>query len=87
MIAGSHYWLAGIFLLLLAIIFIGMGSTVLGMIQGRCDFPPETAFKDSFLLVAPPFVLLFLVLILGLYLPPPLVRLLEEAAALLEVAP
>lgn len=83
--AGGHYWLAGVFLLLLAIIFIGMGSTVLGMVQGTPDESAETAFKDSFLLVAPPLILLFMVLILGLYLPPSLRRLIEDAVALLEV--
>ena len=83
--AGGHYWLAGAFLLLLAIIFIGMGSTVLGMVQGNPEEPAETTFKDSFLLVAPPLFLLLLVLVLGLYLPPPLRSLLDNAVALLEV--
>lgn len=82
---GGHYWLAGAFLLLLAIVFIGMGSTVLGMVQGTPDAAADSAFKDSFLLVAPPLLLLLLVLLLGLYLPPPLRRLLEDAVVLLEV--
>jgi hydrogenase-4 component F len=85
--AGGYYWLAGGFLLLLAIVFIGMGSTVLGMVQGPPEEPSETTFQDSFLLVAPPLLLLVLVLILGLYLPPPLRCLLEDAAALLEIKP
>lgn len=85
--AGEYYWLAGAFLLLMAIVFIGMGSTVLGMVQGTPEEPPETTFQDTFLLVAPPLLLLVLVLILGLYLPPPLRRLLEDAAALLEANP
>lgn len=85
--AGGYYWLAGLFLLLLAIVFIGMGSTVLRMVQGTPDESADSNFKDSFLLVAPPLVLLILVLILGLYLPPPLQRLLNDAAALLEVKP
>ena len=83
--AGGHYWLAGAFLLLLAIVFIGMGATVLGMVQGTPDEAAESTFKDSFLLVAPPLFLLLLVLVLGLYLPPPLRRLLDDAVALLEV--
>lgn len=82
---GGHYWLAGAFLLLLSIVFIGMGSTVLGMMQGTPDESAESTFKDSFLLVAPPLLLLLLVLVLGLYLPPPLRHLLDDAAALLEV--
>ena len=83
--AGGHYWLGGAFLLLLAIVFIGMGSTVLGMVQGTPDESVDSTFKDSFLLVAPPLFLLLLVLVLGLYLPPPLRHLLEDAVALLEV--
>ncbi|PKN13210.1 MAG: hydrogenase [Deltaproteobacteria bacterium HGW-Deltaproteobacteria-4] len=83
--AGGHYWLAGAFLLLLAIVFIGMGSTVLGMVQGTPDATADSEFKDTFLLVAPPLLLLLLVLLLGLYLPPALRRLLEEAVVLLEV--
>ncbi|MDO9080813.1 MAG: hydrogenase, partial [Desulfuromonadales bacterium] len=83
--AGGHYWLAGAFLLLLAIVFIGMGSTVLGMVQGTPDATTDPAFQDTFLLVAPPLFLLLLVLLLGLYLPPPLRRLLEDAVVLLEV--
>ncbi|MDZ4183682.1 MAG: proton-conducting transporter membrane subunit [Desulfuromonadales bacterium] len=83
--ADNHYWLAGAFLLLLAIVFIGMGSTVLGMVQGTPDATTDPAFQDTFLLVAPPLLLLLLVLLLGLYLPPPLRRLLEDAVVLLEV--
>jgi hydrogenase-4 component F len=83
--AGGHFWLAGAFLLLLAIVFIGMGATVLGMVQGTPDAAAESTYKDSLLLVAPPFFLLLLVLVLGLYLPPPLRHLLDDAVALLEV--
>lgn len=83
--SGNHYWLAGIFLLLLAVVFIGMGGTVLAMVQGNTEeLPQSSQFKDSFLLVAPPLLLLFLVLVLGLYLPPPLCRLLDDAVLLLE---
>jgi hydrogenase-4 component F len=55
------------------------------MMQGTPDESADTDFQDSFLLVAPPLLLLLLVLVLGLYLPPPLRRLLEDAVALLEV--
>ena len=68
----------------LLVIFIGFGATVLSVTQGEA-VEPTLHFKDRLLLVAPPLVFLTAVLFLGLYLPPPLRVLLEEAAALLEV--
>ena len=84
---GSDQFLAGaLFLLLLAIVFIGMGSTIIPVVQGD---PPEAAaqpgFRDGFLTSAPILVSLALVLLLGIYIPPPLESLLREAAAFLEV--
>ncbi len=73
-------------LLLLAVVFIGMGATALTATQGE-PVKLDTAFKDSILLVLPPIVFLLLVLVLGLYLPAPLEAALREAAALLEVQP
>ncbi len=77
---------AGVVLALLAIVFIGMGATVLGVAQGEAP-EGEAPYRDRFLLVAPPLVFLSLVLLLGLFLPEPLRQLLHEAAALLEVHP
>lgn len=77
---------AALVLALLAVVFIGMGATVLGVAQGEAP-QGEAPYRDRFLLVAPPLVFILLVLLLGLYLPEPLRRLLEEAAALLEVQP
>jgi hydrogenase-4 component F len=84
---GSDQFLAGaLFLLLLAIVFIGMGATIIPVVQGN---PPEAAaqpgFRDSFLTSAPILVSLALVLLLGVYIPRPLESLLREAAAFLEV--
>jgi hydrogenase-4 component F len=87
-IGSGQYVVGGLFLLLLCIVFIGMGSTVLPMVQGK---PPEQAdantFHDSIATIAPILVFMALVLLLGLYVPPPLESLLREAAALLEVKP
>lgn len=85
--AGSGQYLAcGLFLLLLAIVFVGMGATVLTVVQGE---PPEgleaTRFRDSVSTAGPILLFLALVLLLGLYIPPPLESLLREAAASLEV--
>ncbi len=83
---SSEQFIAGaLFLLLLGIVFIGMGATVLAVVQGNP--PPQTAskgFHDSFRMVAPILLFMALVLSLGLYVPPPLETLLREAAAFLE---
>ncbi|MBI4082513.1 MAG: hydrogenase [Candidatus Lambdaproteobacteria bacterium] len=82
----QRFAIGGAFLLLLLTVFIGMGATVLAVVQGR---PPAEAaagtFRDSAQTVLPIALLLLLVLGLGVYLPPPLQALLQEAAAYLEV--
>jgi hydrogenase-4 component F len=84
---GSGQFLAGgLFLLLLGIVFIGMGATVLAVVQGNAPPRKETnGFHDSLSTGAPILILMTLVLLLGVYIPPPLESLLREAAALLEV--
>ena len=81
----GQYWTGGLILLLLAAVFIGMGATVLTVVQGK---PPETtmpsSYRDTFATVAPIIAALLLVLLLGLCIPPPLEKLLREAAASLE---
>ena len=88
MIHAGRYWVAGAFLLLLLVVFVGMGSTVLAVVQGD---PPESAqttrYRDRWLGVAPIAVLLGLVLALGLWIPEPVLALLRGAAASLEFAP
>lgn len=77
-----------LFLLSLAIIFIGMALTVLPMVMG--DVPPEseaTPYRDSIYTVGPPLGLLLLVLLLGVWIPAPLLELLRDAARLLEAQP
>jgi hydrogenase-4 component F len=69
-------------------VFIGMGATVLTVVQGS---PPPQArtvpYRDSWLTTAPIIAFMGLVLVLGVYLPGPLQATLIEAAALLERRP
>ena len=86
---AEEFAVGGLFLGLLAIVFIGMGATVLAVVQGD---PPETvakttSYRDTFGLVLPILLLMGLVLMLGLYLPEPLETLLRDAARSLEVYP
>jgi hydrogenase-4 component F len=81
---GRGHWVVGaLFLLLLGVVFVGMGSRVMRIVQGD---PAGTAEKlgagDSWLTATPPLVLLAAVLLLGLFLPRGLRELFDSAARL-----
>lgn len=95
--ASGRYLVAGLFLFFLLVVFIGMGRTVLSVVQG--DIGGEArgtdlaggvggtdlrAYREAFLTAAPPLVFMLLVLLLGVYLPGPAKDLIAEAAAFLE---
>jgi hydrogenase-4 component F len=84
---GNGQFVAGaMFLLLLGVAFIGMGKTVLAVVQGNpATQPPDNGTHDSVAFRVPLLLFLALVLLLGVYLPPPLESLLREAAMFLEV--
>jgi hydrogenase-4 component F len=85
---GSRFLSSALFLLFVGIVFIGMGATILPTVQG--DPPPQAAqsnFRDSFFTTAPILISIALVVLLGLYIPPPVQALLREAAAFLEAKP
>ena len=85
---AGRFVVAGLFLLFLLVVFIGMGATVLQAVQGR---PPaevrHTSYHDGWLTGAPIVILMALVLLLGLYIPTPLAAMLKDAVAFLEVRP
>ncbi len=87
-LGSGQFLIGGLFLALLAIIFVGMGTTVLAVVQGepRAETPP-TAFRDGLRTGAPIVIFMALVLLLGLYVPPPLHALLRDAADFLEKTP
>jgi hydrogenase-4 component F len=74
-------WVAVLALCLLVVIFIGMAAAVLRMAYGT---PSPTALaaqpRDTWRTTLPPMALGGLVLMLGVYLPPPLEELLRRAA-------
>lgn len=84
--AGRHYLVGGLFLLFLAVIFIGMALTVLPMVMGRprTDLEP-TDYRDQLLTVGPPLVMLLVIVWLGVWPPEALLQLLKDGAAMLEV--
>ena len=75
----------GLFLLLLGVVFIGMGATVLAVVQGEPSrHASATTFRETWAR-APHPLLMGLVLLLGLYVPAPLVALLQAAAGSLDL--
>ncbi len=83
----GHYLGAALFLLFLLVVFVGMGRTVLTVLQGRVPVqetaPADAAYRDDFLTVAPVAILMSVVLLLGLWIPAPLGELLNNAAHLI----
>ncbi len=77
----GNYWSGGLFLLFLALIFIGMASTVLPVVMGKIPGDIEkTHYRDTAHTVLPPLVLMGVILMLGVWIPGPLQALLREAA-------
>ncbi|MCD6526005.1 MAG: hydrogenase [Desulfuromonas sp.] len=86
-IFGSDRMVIGMLVLLfLAIVFIGMGATILTATQGEpAEEPPQ--FQDRILLYISPLCFMLLILLIGVYIPEPIQAALHQAAALLEVHP
>lgn len=80
---AGRTWVGGLFLAFLAVIFVGMATTVLDVVQGDPgDAPRVPGTGDSWLTAAPPLILMVIVLLLGLFLPAGLRDLFGAAAAL-----
>jgi hydrogenase-4 component F len=85
---AGRFIVAAIFLILLLVIFLGMGRTVLAVTQDR---PPaaarRTAYRDGLLTGVPILIAFALVLLLGLHIPRPILTLIQDATKSLEVNP
>jgi hydrogenase-4 component F len=69
------------YLLLLAMIFVGMMTIVLRMAQGVAERPlQQSEDPEPALAILPPVALGTVVLLFGIYIPPAVLRLIEEAA-------
>jgi hydrogenase-4 component F len=78
-IGQGHPWVALAMIALLSLIFVGMAAIVLEVLYSppAVQAPPV---REDVLLVAGPIALLVTVLVLGVYIPPALHRVLTEAA-------
>ena len=84
-IGTQRYIVAGLFLLFLLIVFIGMGSTVLAVVQGPAPEEGEvTHFQDGAAMALPILGFLVVSLLLGVFLPQPLYRALLDASSYVE---
>ena len=87
-LGGGHILAGTLFLALLGGIFVAMGSVVLPVLQGNPNpNTVRTQYHDTFGLTAPLVAALTLALVLGLWLPGPLLSLLTKAALLVEGRP
>jgi hydrogenase-4 component F len=80
---AGRFGIGALFLGFLAVIFVGMGTTVLAVVQGDPgDAARARGGREHWLMAAPPLALMALVLLLGLFLPQGLKDLFGAAAAL-----
>jgi hydrogenase-4 component F len=88
-IADGRYAVAAAFLVLLFVVFVGMGATVLAVVQGtpKHDPSPADAYRDTIGTVGPALILLAAVVMLGVYVPPVLDHALHDAARFVEAQP
>jgi hydrogenase-4 component F len=82
-IESGRLALAAGFLALLAWIFAAMSWSMLRIAQGMPPAPGSGARAEPFLAIAPPAALAVVTLLLGLFVPGPLLSLLRQAAAVL----
>jgi hydrogenase-4 component F len=82
LIAGGGILVPALYLGFLAVVFIGMGSIVLGMVQGAPGVAQEGARppRETFASILPIVVLAALALLLGLHIPEALEKLILEAS-------
>jgi hydrogenase-4 component F len=85
---ADRYLIAAGILGLLMVIFVGMGRTVLAMVQGLPSAEAErTRYHDGWITGLPVVVSLAIVLVLGVHIPAPIEALLRQAAGFLETIP
>jgi hydrogenase-4 component F len=79
---GGHWGLLALVLSVLGVVFVGIWKTLIPMVYGEPGSPPP-AMTDSLRSHLSPLALGAAALLMGLWIPQPLTRLLERAAAIL----
>ncbi len=81
---GASAWPAALYLVFLAIIFLGMCAAVMPMAQGGRP-EGEAPAREPLSTTLPPAIFAAAVLVLGVYVPPPIARVIAAAARQLGV--
>jgi hydrogenase-4 component F len=88
-LSRHYFFICALFLLLLLMVFIGMGRTVLAVTLGKP--PPRKrpikAYRDGLLTGLPLILSFLLVLMLGVHIPPLLAHMLHQAQTFMEPRP
>ncbi len=91
---ANSYLVAVLFLLFLLLVFIGMGKTVLKVVQGSphgspgeipVSDPGTKSYRDTFFTAIPLAALMAFVILLGIYIPAPIGKMISDAALFLGV--
>ncbi len=82
---GASAWPAVLYLFFLAVIFLGMCAAVLPLAQGEAR-AGELPLREPLSTTIPPAIFAMAALVLGVYVPPPLARMIDAAARQLGVA-
>jgi len=83
MIGQNRIILTIIFLLLLTIILYGMAKTIFKMLFGNIDADSKEVFHDSIFMFLPQIIFIILLLILGVYIPEPVMKILNNAVSMI----
>lgn len=82
---NERYWTGGLFVLLMFIVFVGMGVTVVSVTLGKPSEPDSKIhYRDSWGTGLPILLFMALVVLLGLYNPEHLTKMITEATAFLD---
>lgn len=82
----GHFWAGGLFVFFLVVIYFGFGATVIAMVFGEpSPAAGNTQLHETVGTTWPILVFAVLVLLMGVYIPAPLVQMLNEATSFLEM--
>jgi hydrogenase-4 component F len=83
-----RFWVAAGMLACLLVVFMGMGTTVLAVVQGTPSRPlADARAREGLLVTLPPLVLIGASLVMGIAMPPAIRGLVEDAAAFIGGGP
>ncbi len=84
-VSSHHYLTAGLFLLMLFAVFIGMLRTVIRALFGTVpEDINDSGYRDGVLTAVPVLLMMTAVLLLGIWMPEPFLSLINEAVTYLE---